>query len=323
MIRRALLLLCLSASFIAHGQGPTATAVLDTTVIRLGEQVKLDLEVIYRVDQGSPGVVIWPSLEDTLTKQVEVVWDGGVDTALVDAAKDPYLFAQRRHLVVTAWDSGFWAIPPFRFVVAADTIETAPLLLEVRTLPVDTAQAYRDIKDIYDVPFSWRHWLRENWPYLAGGVAILALLLFIVWRVRKYRNRAVTAAPEAPPVPLHQRVIEALRAVEQQRLWQQGEVKTHHSAVTDLLRGYIEERYQVPALERTTDELVQALKLSAMGAAHREQITNLLRLADLVKFAKLSPAPLENEQMIPTAIRLVQETTEAIAAQSVPDAPRS
>jgi hypothetical protein len=197
MMRRALLLLCLSASVIAHGQGPTATAVLDTTVIRLGEQVKLDLEVIYRVDQGSPGVVIWPSLEDTLTKQVEVVWDGGVDTALVDAAKDPYLFAQRRHLVVTAWDSGFWAIPPFRFVVAADTIETAPLLLEVRTLPVDTAQAYRDIKDIYDVPFSWRHWLRENWPYVAGGVAMLGATAL--------HRLAGAQVPEPSPWPPHRR----------------------------------------------------------------------------------------------------------------------
>ncbi|MBK8338839.1 MAG: hypothetical protein IPK99_01950 [Flavobacteriales bacterium] len=323
MIRRALLLPFLCASIIAQAQGPTATAVLDTTVIRLGEQVKLDLAVIYRVDQGTPGTVIWPSLSDTITKQVEVVWDGGVDTALVDAAKDPYLFVQRRHLVVTAWDSGFWAIPPFRFVVASDTIETTPLLLEVRTLPVDTSKAFRDIKDIYDVPFSWRQWLRENWPYVAGGVAVLALLLFVLWRVRKYRNRPVSAAPEAPMVPLHQRVIDALRAVEQQRLWQQGEVKAHHSAVTDLLRGYIEERYQVPALERTTDELAQALRLSAMGAAHREQITNLLRLADLVKFAKLSPAPLENEQMIPTAIRLVQETTEAMSTQPVPDASRT
>ena len=323
MIRRAFLLLLLSTSIIAHGQGPTATAVLDTTVIRLGEQVKLDLEVVYRVDQGSPGIVIWPSLADTLTKQIEVVWDGGVDTALVDAPRDPYLFAQRRRLVVTAWDSGFWAIPPFRFVVATDTVETAPLLLEVRTLPVDTSQAYRDIKDIYDVPFSWRQWLRENWPYLAGGVAVLALLLVVAWRVRKMRNRPVPTAPEAPPVPLHQRVIDALRAVEHQRLWQQGEVKAHHSAVTDLLRGYIEERYQVPALERTTDELALALKLSPMSSAHREQLTNLLRLADLVKFAKLSPAPLENEQMIPTAIRLVQETTEAFAAQPLSDAPRS
>jgi hypothetical protein len=65
------------------------------------------------------------------------------------------------------------------------------------------------------------------------------------------------------------------------------------------------------------------LKLSAMGAAHREQLRNLLQLADMVKFAKWHPSPTENEQLMAGAMQLVQETAAVNAGTPISDAPRS
>lgn len=317
----------IGSSFVAvfaAAQAVTPLAVLDTSAIMIGQQARLDLSVTYRVDRGSSVNIAWPSIADTLTERIDVVKDGGVDTVLVDPANDPFLFAQRRSLIITSFDSGYWAIPPFTFVIDGDTSGTQPLLLTVHTVEVDTTQAFRDIKDIYELPFSWAFWLRENWPYLAGGAAVLAALIIVVQQVRRRRRSGPVVAVNEPLKPLHVRVLQALEDVERKKLWQQGLVKQHHSEVTDILRGYLEERYRVPALERTTDELLKELSLNSMSAAHRERLGNVLRLADMVKFAKWNPSPTENEQVLAGAIALVRETAAATSdTHPTTDASRS
>lgn len=304
------LLLLLPAAAFAQDTRPEAT--LDKDLILIGQQAHIDLQVTYRADSERPTSILWPSITDTLTAHLEVVHDSGVDTILPEKERDPYLFQQRRTLTITSWDSGYWAVPPFSFVINGDTMETEAMLITVNTVQVDTAGAFKDIKEIYEVPWSWVDWVKENWPWLAGGAAALAAIIWtLVWFVRRKRKPAEPIAPSVPELPLHERTIQALRALEQKHLWQQGLVKEYHSGVTDIVRGYIEERFQVPAMESTTDELLSALKLSSMNGSQREQLANLLRMADMVKFAKWTPVPTENEHLLAGAITLVEQTSEA------------
>jgi hypothetical protein len=83
-----------------------------------------------------------------------------------------------------------------------------------------------------------------------------------------------------------------------------------------VLRSYVEERFGTPALERTTDELMQALRMGPVQTEPRERLGNLLRLADLVKFAKYTALPGENEQLMASAITFVNETTTTHAVQA-------
>lgn len=311
---RKLLLLPLLLPLSLHAQDLTPVAELDTQAIRIGEQTRLKLSVNYRVDRGTPVHIVWPTITgDTITAHIEVLEDSGVDTVVNE--QDPGRFQQMRQLRITSFDSGYWAIPPFRFVVNGDTVESNALLLGVETVEVDTAQAFRDIKEIYELPFSWLDWFHEHWTWFAGGAAVLAAVVALVLFLRR-RGRRSEVLPEAPPKPLHERTLEALAAIEARKLWQQGLAKQYHSEVTDLLRAYVEERYGVPALERTTDDLVAELKVSAMGSEARELLGNLLRLADLVKFAKYTALPAENEQLMASAVRFVQLTTPAPAAHA-------
>lgn len=288
---------------VLQAQDLTPVAELDTQAIRIGEHTRLKLSVNYRVDRGTPVHIVWPTITgDTITGHIEVLEDSGVDTVVNE--QDPGRFQQMRQLRITSFDSGYWAIPPFRFVVNGDTVESNALLLGVETVEVDTTQAFKDIKEIYELPFSWLDWLREHWAWFAGTAAVLAAVIALVVVVR----RKPAAEPVVPPKLLHERTIEALAAIEARKLWQQGLAKQYHSEVTDLLRAYVEERYGVPALERTTDDLVAELKASAMGAEARELLGNLLRLADLVKFAKYAAIPAENEQLMAGAVRFVQLT---------------
>lgn len=299
----------------AQAQAPTPVATLDSTTILIGQQAHLELSVTYRADNGSVDIQ-WPLITDTITGHVDVLHDSHVDTVLPDRKNDPFLLKQVRTLTITAWDSGYWAIPPFRFLINGDTVESNPLLLTVNTVPVDTSQDFRDIKEIYTLPFSLLDWLRENWKPVAGGilgVAILAALIVLAYRRMK---RPKPEAPPPPPQPLHIRTLLALEALQQKKLWQQGRAKDYYSGLTDIVRGYLQERYGVAAMEQTTDELLSALRFSAMPRAQQEALTPMLRLADMVKFAKWVPLPTENEMAMASAIRLVQET-----ADPRPDAP--
>ncbi|HRD53602.1 MAG TPA: hypothetical protein PKY96_13230, partial [Flavobacteriales bacterium] len=133
------------------------------------------------------------------------------------------------------------------------SLETEPLLLQVDGFPVDAASVPADIKPIHRLPFSPLWWAMQHWTWIAGALATALLAAIIVFLVRRKRVPTEAAAPQEAPVALHERVLAQLDALEQERLWQQGLHKPYQSRLTDLLRGYIEERYQVPALERTTD----------------------------------------------------------------------
>ncbi|MBK6408638.1 MAG: hypothetical protein IPF78_02865 [Flavobacteriales bacterium] len=306
-------LLSLFSPVMAQDVKPMAK--LDTATILIGQQAHLELSVTYHVNKVAVNV-IWPMITDTITSKLPILHDSHVDTILPDKQNDPYLFKQTRMLTITAWDSGYWAIPPFTFVINGDTVGTTPLLLTVNTVEADTSKAYRDIKEIYTVPFSLLDWLREYWPWVAGGIAGAAMLTaLIIFLVRRSR-RPKPPVPEAPKAPLHVRTLLALEALQQKKLWEQDRTKDYYIELTDILRSYIEERYGIPALEQTTDELLAGLRLSSMPTAPREQLAQLLRLADMVKFAKWKALPTENEQVMASAIRLVQET-----ADTRPDAP--
>ncbi len=312
MAAHGLSLLPLLLTFSAFAQDIKPEMELDKDLILIGQQANIDLSVTYRVDQGQQGSVQWPAVGDTLTQHLEVVHDSGVDTILPNKENDPYLFKQTRTITITSWDSGYWAVPPFRFVINGDTTETEAMLITVNTVQVDTAGAIKDIKEIYEVPYSWKDWLRENWPWVAGGAAALAALTtFVIWLVRRKRKPGQVKTTVEPEKPAHVRALLALDHLDKKKLWQQGFVKDYQSGVTDIIRGYIEERFGVPAMESTTDELIAALRLSSMNAAQREQLANLLRMADMVKFAKWTPLPTENEQLMIGAVKLVQQTTES------------
>lgn len=298
-----------------HAQSIKPVAKLDSASILIGQQAHLDLSVTYRADQGAV-TIQWPLITDTVTGKVPILHDSHVDTILPDKQRDPFLFRQERRLTITSWDSGYWAIPPFSFVINGDTVDTDPLLLTVNTVPVDTTQAIRDIKDIYAVPFSLADWLKDHWQAIAGGLAAILAIVALFLYLRRRSRRPPPPPPAAPPVPLHARTLLALEALGQKKLWQQDKAKQYHTELTEIVRGYLQERYGVPAMEQTTDELLAALRLSSMPNAQQERLARMLRLADMVKFAKWNALPAENEQVLDHAVRLVQET-----ADTRPDAP--
>lgn len=298
--------------FSANAQEIKVAAKIDSNLIRIGEQVQLKLTVSYRGDKGDLKIQ-WPTLTDTIVDKVEIVNISKIDTTIPDR-NEPLNFVQLQKITITSFDSGFYALPPFKFFVNGDTAhpyETDALLLQVNNVPVDTTQAIKDIKPPLYEPFSWR----ELIPYTYWVIGVIAAILAIVYFVKKLTaKKTVFVKKTAPKIPPHILALDELKKLREEKLWQEGRIKQYHSRVTDILRLYIEGRFKIQALEQTSDEIMASFKSVLIDEESKSKIKQIFLLADLVKFAKEQPVPSENELSMSNAFDFVNGTLREEAA---------
>ena len=135
--------------------------------------------------------------------------------------------------------------------------------------------------DILDAPPLLIEDRRLIWAGASIGLAALATLIYLVLR---YRTR-----PPPPPPPAHEIAYEALRRLVAHGLVEKGEVELHFVHLSRIVREYIENRFEVRAPERTTEEFLQEASRSPALENHRDRLGEFLGLCDRVKFALLRP----------------------------------
>lgn len=287
----------------AMSQNTRAQASLDSSNILIGDQLRFHLELT--VPTGSK--VTWPMLLDTLVNRIEILRKTTIDTVSSDAGS----YTLKQELLITSFDSGYYEIPPipFRFHLKSDSTnyytETDPLYLSVSSPEVDEAGDIKPIKPPLHAPLTFA----EVAPWLAAGLLLALIVAGVVYYLkRKKNNQPVFQIRQKPRLPAHEVALNALENLKQKKLWQSGRVKDYYSEMTDIVRLYIEERYQVRALEMTTYEISNALKKTDTPAGSRDKLQDVLVSADLVKFAKAQPLPLENDTNLTHCVEFVRET---------------
>lgn len=150
-----------------------------------------------------------------------------------------------------------------------------------------------------------------RWNVFVGYVLFLtavAGLAYLLYRRWKNAPRVVPARKAEPVRPADEVALEALDGVVARGYVERGLYKPHYTEVMDVLRGYVEARFGIEALDRTTHELVQSLDGGAVDAAHRAHFAGMLDEADLVKFAKFAPDSEAARRLVDEARRWVRET---------------
>lgn len=278
-----------------------AEAYTDTNKILIGDQVTLTL--ILNNQFGKE--VLWPEIGDTITSAVEVIDRTDSDTL---RRHDDGTLEIARVYKITSFDSGFFVIPSFRFIEADDSssmAETEAILIEVHTLEVDTAEAFKDIKTPYGVPYTWDEFI----PEAIVTVGILAFLFLVYLLLRYLKNRPKKEIVEEVIVgDPYEIAIESLQRLDEKKLWQQDKIKEYYTELTDIIRTYIENRYDIIAREMTTDEIMESLIYVQVTPDDREKLGQLLLMADMVKFAKSRPIANEHEMGMARAYNFVRDT---------------
>lgn len=299
--RESILIMILVLMFSGiRAQEIIVRALLDTNKALIGDHLTLHL----LVEKPSVGVdVYFPTLRDSLTKDIEIIRVTPVDTAIIAGEK----LQLSQDLVITVFDSGFFEIPALPFSVASsnitDTLNTLPVGFEILTVKADTT--IKDIKGIYKVPLSFR----EIWPY----IAVLAILVLLVWLLISYiKNRKISTLHRAAAISTEPPAVIALHDLEQlkaEKAWLNNRIKYYYSKLSEILRVYIEGQFKTQALEQTTEEILISLKPVLADVNDYNRISTLLRLADFVKFAKVIPDTQESAIQVEEATKFVLKTS--------------
>ncbi|HEX6534462.1 MAG TPA: hypothetical protein VF041_07690 [Gemmatimonadaceae bacterium] len=274
---------------MAESREPRAslTATVSPSHPRIGDPITVRVRLV--LPPGATPVDAAPRFRDTLPEWVRVI---GVDSL---AGTGGALAASLR---LVALRTGALRTPPlivrWRGARGArvDTAAAPPVAITiVSVLPPTPNQSIRDIKGLERSALARA--LRVAGRALLVVLAAMALTLALAL-VRRHRRRARLGetAAAAPVLGPYDRALQRLDEIDRRADWRAGvTVDRHYQAVADVLRAYLAEAHAVPALERTTPELLSILPDPLDERRRREALRALLREADLAKFARARPAP--------------------------------
>ena len=280
------------------------SAAIDSTTLFIGDQTDLHLRATCEVGEQ----VQMPVLSEQLIPGIEIIDRTIVDTTTLQDGRVQY----NQYLTLTSFQDSLFYIEPLAFVSGDDTVWSESLMLNVvQPFEMDsTDMAITDIKGIYNAPIWW--WGILRWVLLALAIAGIGVggYYLITYLCSRYGDAPETAEPTEPLRPAEEVALEKLDAIREEKIWQSGQVKEYHTQLTDVVREYIARRFEVSSTEQTSDETLRAMRgLLSDKKELYDNLRKMLTLADLVKFAKWTTTPDENEISLRNAYTFVKETT--------------
>ncbi|MGA2092157.1 MAG: BatD family protein [Sedimentisphaerales bacterium] len=204
---------------------------------------------------------------------------------------------------------GKFAIPAFTFEFH-DANEQTKKTYELTTEPIEIEVAslfgqqrgkvtMADIEGVVGMRGKLILW------WLLPAAAAIAGAGGIWWYLRKQKTKAAIRIFKLA----HEVAYARLQALINRDLLGQGRVKEFYEGVSDILRHYIEDRFELRAPERTTEEFLAEIRdAGVLTDADRKALVEFLTHCDLVKFAKHSPTDEQIQRTIDLAKNFIEQT---------------
>ena len=317
-----LLATALALCATAQSNVPDVTAHVEPDSILIGDRFTLTIEV----EADRMQEIIFPQFTQKSDEEgeaesdderpnepkgsLECITDHPADTVQSDGRR---LRLAKRY-TMTAFDEGIYSLGrPQVLYLDKNIVDTLFSRNELRVVvnPViidSTATSIREYKPQKHLPFH----IYEILDYLLWGLAVVAVLALAFWALYRYlksRGKRISDLfRPTPPPPPHIVAIAALEALHHQKLWQNNKHKLYYSALSDILRTYLDGRFDIGAMEMTTDKIIDEVRRLDIPQKSAMDLIGVLRDADLVKFAKAMPEADENESNYHKAYYFVEET---------------
>ena len=270
-------LFCVLISLIGYSQ---VTSSIDSTAIKIGA------ELFYKIHVKTDSTTLVVFSEEQTFQPLEMINSYSIDTT----KKEGY-YQLTKTYGLTQFDSGVYTIPKQKIRVGENIFFTDSLQVQVNPVVVDTSkQKLFDIKPLIEVDKKPSKIWRTLGFILLALLGIGGVLYWFIWR-----KKPMSEAEKIAALKPYERAKLALEKLDEERYFENEEIKTYYSDLTLILRQYLDEKVYEQSLESTTDELI--FRLKTLEAANQiklsketiQNIETILKRADLVKFAKSKP----------------------------------
>lgn len=311
MIRRTMVMLAATTIVIALPAKAASPfkASLDSTNLLMGRTINLSFSYL---ETGDTNGVVTLDMSSFPT-EIEIVNANEMRPVRKPLGNNRYELTGQ--YILQSFDSGEYQIPGLLYINSTgDTVQSNPLALKV--LPVDVSDMTTIISDtsvlnpgkkFTDIFPSWWPWVLVGIIIVAGGICAYLIL------ARKVNPMAVIRKKELPPYEV---AISALNNLKQQNLLDTGRDKQFYTRLTDILRTYLEGRFGINAMEMTSSQINNALAANPETRDSKKLMTEILQVADFVKFAKAVPMREENLRNFNYAVDFVELTKPVEQKQS-------
>lgn len=288
-----------SALTRSESQGPvTVTATLEKSDAQIAEPITLTL----KVDTPENVLITLPAQQDKLGTLNVLSMNDTADLPTKDGRQ------WIRRYQVESLLPGPQTIPPIAIAYSdqrsstptSDVMETPALEMNVRTVLEGTPDplAFRDIKDVVDLPQQATN--SNAWLYWSASGAALLTLAGVTLLVLPSRDRSLSA---------QQKALSQLDELDEAELLEKGQTELFYVRLTNIVRHYIENQFDIAAPKLTTDEfLAEMVSSTHLEVSQQQTLREFLSTADLVKFARLEPHRQDAADAIGHARQFVQHT---------------
>lgn len=273
---RFLILIILFLIVIVKSFSQKLFTSVDTLRVKIGEPIHYYLQIEQKYDSK----IIRSIINQLKKSKIEL------SSYLVDSNSLQNYICYDLNLI--SFESGEQVIPSFIFVIDNDSIKTTSYNIQIIETLVEENRTFQDIKNIEEVSLEFieRFLLYKNQIYIALGILILTLILYLIWKnyLKKKSRKTINS------VSLLDRTIEKINQLKNKNYPERLKYRSFYIEFSHLVREYLSEYYFIPAKILLTDELLNFINRKQLISDHNYQfLSELLKISDSVKFAKFIP----------------------------------
>ncbi len=301
-MNKLLKVLSLSLILLVNGllAGISVTSQIDTTIATVGDQVNLNIRVLY---DNQHTTIAFPNINDELQDFSLVARESRKAEKIASGFQKEFDFK------IALFDTGKVEIPELTLAIEKENgdqqaYQTSPHLVNViSVLPPDKNVQPKDIKPPFPLP--------TIIPWDIVIFVLILLVIFIAWYLwyrRWKQGHPDVAFDEKYLDPPHVIALKKLAAIQKMAFSTEQEIIKTYTEISYVIREYLENRFFIRALEMPTRDIIDSLPDIGITETIKMQLEETLQKLDIIKFANQLPETEEKNRILDTAEKIINET---------------
>lgn len=153
--------------------------------------------------------------------------------------------------------------------------------------------------EFHDITGPVDYFLLKPWMIFCAVAGVLLVIGLTTWLIKRWRNRPIAV------VSPRQRALDRLARIESEI----DKLSPYQFSirVSDILRQYVTEQYQLPVTRQTSVEFLNALAASSPFSSDEQSLlSDFLNRCDLIKFARYDATREDSRLLLEEADRFVK-----------------